>query len=82
MLRLTISVISHKPEEVVASEKARATPQVAFESGKIGFKKNMYNPFHPKSDLYKEWERGYNTEYFDNLKRVYRFSRWQLSTKI
>jgi hypothetical protein len=70
MLRLTISVISHKPEEVVASEKARATPQVAFESGKIGFKKNMYNPFHPKSDLYKEWERGYNTEYFDNLKKL------------
>jgi hypothetical protein len=68
-LRLTISVISHKPEEVVASEKARATLQVAFESGKIGFKKNMDNPFHPKSDLYKEWERGYNTEYFDNLKK-------------
>jgi hypothetical protein len=30
----------------------------------------MDNPFHPKSDLYKEWERGYNKEYFDNLKRL------------
>jgi hypothetical protein len=70
MLRLTISVISLRPEAVAVSEKARATLQVAFESGKIGFKKNMYNPFHPKSDLYKEWERGYNTEYFDNLKRL------------
>jgi len=63
-------VISLRPEAVAVSKKARATLQVAFESGKIGFKKNMYNPFHPKSDLYKEWERGYNTEYFDNLKRL------------
>ena len=52
------------------SNKARATLQVAFESGKIGFKNNMDNPFHPESDLYKEWERGYNKEYFDNLKRL------------
>ena len=52
------------------SKKARATLQVAFEEGKTGFKKNMYNPFHLKSDLYKEWERGYNQEYFDNLKRL------------
>ena len=52
------------------SKKARATLQVAFESGKVGFKKDRDNPFHPKSDLYKEWERGYNREYFDNLKRL------------
>ena len=51
-------------------KKAKDTVQVAFESGKIGFRNNMYNPFHPKYDLYKEWERGYNREYFDNLKRL------------
>jgi hypothetical protein len=54
----------------VVSKKAKDTVQVAFESGKTGFRNNMYNPFHPKSDLYKEWERGYNREYFDNLKRL------------
>jgi hypothetical protein len=63
-------VISLRPEAVAVSKKARVTLQVAFEDGKIGFKKNTGNPFHPKSDLYKEWERGYNKEYFDNLKRL------------
>jgi hypothetical protein len=73
MLRLTISVISHKPEEVVASNTstwARQTLQTAFEAGRIGFKKNMFNPFNTRSDLYKEWERGYNKEYFENLNRL------------
>jgi hypothetical protein len=49
MLRLMISVISHKPEEVVASNtstRARQTLQTAFEAGCIGFKKNMVNPFN------------------------------------
>ena len=61
---------SLRPEAVAVSKKAKDTVQVAFESGKIGFRNNMYDPFHPKSDLYKEWERGYNREYFDNLKRL------------
>jgi len=52
------------------SKKPRITPKDAFENGKIGFKKDLDNPFHPKSDLYKEWSRGYNREYFDNLKRL------------
>ena len=52
------------------STRARQTLQTAFEAGCIGFKKNMFNPFNTRSDLYKEWERGYNKEYFENLNRL------------
>lgn len=42
----------------------------AFESGKAGFRKNEANPFKDTTQSYKEWERGYNVAYFENLKKV------------
>jgi hypothetical protein len=41
-----------------------------FESGKLGFRKNEANPFGKNSHSHKEWERGYNAAYFENLKKV------------
>jgi len=38
--------------------------------GRIGFKRNKNNPFPVTSDRYKEWLRGYNLEYYSNLKRL------------
>jgi hypothetical protein len=38
-----------------------------FEAGKRGFRTNAENPYQEGSHNYKEWERGYNQEYFSNL---------------
>ena len=42
----------------------------AFFSGREGFKVNSHNPNRRNTLEYKEWERGYNREYFINLNRV------------
>lgn len=42
----------------------------AFEDGKSGFYRNKVNPYSQKSYLYREWERGYNFSYFENLEKV------------
>ena len=36
--------------------------------GRIGFKKNKNNPFPLTSDRYREWLRGYNLAYYENIK--------------
>ena len=43
------------------SNKARYSLQTAFEAGRVGFKKNMVNPFNIRSDLYKEWARPWTS---------------------
>lgn len=30
----------------------------------------LVNPFKQNSHLYREWQRGFNTAYFDNLRKV------------
>lgn len=41
-----------------------------FDKGYEGFKRNRTNPFNKDTHSYREWERGYNASYFDNLKLV------------
>ena len=41
-----------------------------FEAGKLGFKRNRSNPFNSNTYSYREWERGYNDAYFENLEKV------------
>tara|TARA_Y100001937_G_scaffold119615_1_gene175610 strand:+ start:756 stop:980 length:225 start_codon:yes stop_codon:yes gene_type:complete len=43
-----------------------------FKQGRIngGSKMLKGNPFHPKSTAFKEWERGFNVAYYQNLERL------------
>lgn len=41
-----------------------------YELGMLGFKRNKTNPFTLDTFDYKEWERGYNSAYFENLEKV------------
>lgn len=36
-----------------------------FNEGLLGFRENKTNPYHPFTMQYREWERGYNTGYFN-----------------
>jgi hypothetical protein len=38
-----------------------------FNEGKEGFVRNRNNPYREGTDRYREWERGYNTAYFENI---------------
>lgn len=42
----------------------------AFEQGKKGFYYNKDNPFKQDTYNYKEWERGFNKAYFENLRKI------------
>jgi len=42
----------------------------AFFEGREGFRVNSHNPYRLKSLEHKEWERGYNRQYFINLNRL------------
>lgn len=42
----------------------------AFDLGKLGFKKNKSNPYKRETWNNKEWERGYNAQYFLNLENL------------
>jgi len=43
----------------------------AFVLGKHCFLKlKVNNPYKRTSHLYKEWQRGFNTAYFENLERI------------
>ncbi len=43
---------------------------IQFTQGQLGFHQNKTNPYKVDTPAYKEWERGYNSEYFENLKNV------------
>tara|TARA_R100001510_G_scaffold23683_1_gene20845 strand:+ start:219 stop:374 length:156 start_codon:yes stop_codon:yes gene_type:complete len=38
--------------------------------GRIGFRRNKNNPFPVTSDRYREWLRGYNLAYYEQLNRI------------
>jgi hypothetical protein len=43
----------------------------AFEEGRSAFLVGQVgNPYQINTNKYKEWERGWNREYFDNLEKV------------
>tara|TARA_R110002110_G_scaffold10346_3_gene50842 strand:+ start:7032 stop:7259 length:228 start_codon:yes stop_codon:yes gene_type:complete len=44
--------------------------QKTFAEGVQGFINNLYNPYGVKGIKHKEWERGYNSAYFNNLTKV------------
>ena len=47
--------------------------QKALEKGRKAFRAgNFNNPYGVKSYLRKEWERGFNEAYFENLEKVKR----------
>jgi len=51
--------------------KYDAPLRVQHSMGYDGFKYNRsVNPFHEDTMQYREWSRGYNKAYYDNLKRV------------
>jgi len=51
--------------------KYDAPLKVQFNTGYDGFKYNrLVNPFHKDTMQFREWNRGFNRAYFDNLKRV------------
>tara|TARA_R100001369_G_C3188102_1_gene143054 strand:+ start:130 stop:288 length:159 start_codon:yes stop_codon:yes gene_type:complete len=42
-----------------------------FEKGQLDFRKGkLANPYPQKSKNNEEWEYGFNTAYFENLKKV------------
>jgi hypothetical protein len=52
------------------TKKARPV-EVALDMGKRAFLSGKQNsPYKTSSHLFKEWQRGYNTAYFDNLERI------------
>ena len=51
--------------------KYDAPLKVQFNTGYDGFKYNRpVNPFHKDTMQFREWNRGFDRAYFDNLKRV------------
>lgn len=65
-------------EEYVVFNRYRSTHkkrrkhlnEKAFFEGREGFRVNSHNPYRLKSLEHKEWERGYNRQYFINLNRL------------
>ena len=53
--------------------KHDAPLSVQYNRGVVDFKKGRtVNPFSDDTMLYREWERGFNAAYFENLKEVKR----------
>lgn len=53
-------------------KKRKHLNEKAFFEGREGFRVNSYNPYRLRSLEYKEWERGYNRQYFINLNKLNR----------
>ena len=55
----------------VQPKKERTAPlKIQFEKGVYAFKRGwLGNPYDPETIQGKEWQRGFNSAYFDNLKR-------------
>ncbi len=73
MLRHMIYAKLPIQEGSVAFRKRRRYPfpmRDIVHQGRIGFRRNKNNPFPTTSDRYREWLRGYNLEYYSNLKRL------------
>lgn len=62
-MMLTLTIKEQKPQK-----RKRKQPNEAYLRGLEDFKRGMTrNPYRPKSYYFKEWERGFNTAYYDNL---------------
>ena len=60
---MMLTLIKSKPQS-----KKRKQPNEAYLRGLEDFKRGQTrNPYRPKSYYFKEWERGFNTAYHDNL---------------
>jgi len=60
-----ISVKLPTQEEFVAYKRRYPFPmRDIIEQGRNGFRRNKNNPFPPTSDRAREWQRGYNKEYY------------------
>jgi|TARA_R110000822_G_scaffold225112_1_gene357956 hypothetical protein len=52
--------------------KYDAPLKVQFQKGLEDFKRGRIgNPFHKDTMQYREWERGFNRAWYENLKRVF-----------
>lgn len=40
------------------------------DEGVKGFYKNLGNPYRAGNHNYREWERGFNKAYFENLRKI------------
>lgn len=53
---------------VHTTKRKQKQPNEAYLQGIIDFKKGQTrNPYKPKAYYFKEWERGFNHAYYDNL---------------
>lgn len=51
--------------------KYDAPLKIQFSKGYNAFKRGKLNcPYHPNTMQAREWQRGFNKAYFDNLERV------------
>jgi len=52
--------------------KERDVPlRIQVEKGQRAFHKGkLINPYKPNTSFYKEWERGFNKAYFENLEKL------------
>lgn len=65
MLKHMISVKLPIQEGSVAYKRKYPFPmRDILDQGRSGFRRNKNNPFHHGSDRSKEWQRGYNKEYY------------------
>lgn len=56
--------------------KYDAPLRMQFERGYKDFKRGRtVNPFHQDTMQYREWERGFNTAYMDQLNRVQEYEQ-------
>ena len=57
-----------KLTKISQQKKKRKQPNEAFLKGIEDFRQGQTrNPYKPKSYYFKEWERGFNYAYYDNL---------------
>tara|TARA_R100001510_G_C7590848_1_gene160611 strand:- start:405 stop:626 length:222 start_codon:yes stop_codon:yes gene_type:complete len=63
--------------------KYDAPLRIQFQKGYDSFKRGkVKNPFHPNSMQYREWCRGFNSAYFQNLKKVKNYEFRNRSKKV
>ena len=58
-----LKLVAQKP-----TQRKRKQPNEAYLKGLEDFKRGQIrNPYKPKTYYFKEWERGFNIAYYDNL---------------
>ena len=45
------------------------------------YRGRVVNPFHKDTMQYREWERGFNKAFFDNIKKVQKNERNKITTR-